>query len=155
MARPLGEYFGTVFASDIHDYGYGQVMDFLATHCKAEDFVITNPPFKIGEQFAVTANFSARRGVALLVRTAFLESVSRYDSLFSKRPPTDVLQFVERVPMFKGRVDRHGSTATSYCWLVWRKHAPSGTHFHWLAPCRKRLERDEDYAPSRDDRSAA
>jgi hypothetical protein len=29
MARPLTEYFGKVYASDIHPYGHGAVYDFL------------------------------------------------------------------------------------------------------------------------------
>jgi hypothetical protein len=48
--------------------------------------------------------------------------------------------------MFKGRLDHLGSTATAYCWLVWLKPVERGrTLFHWLAPRRKRLERDADY----------
>lgn len=72
------------------------------------------------------------------------------------RPPAVVAQFVERVPMVKGRLDAKASTATSYCWLVWtnRAHgweqpdwAPKGGHsaFMWIPPCRKSLERPDDY----------
>ena len=146
MARPLHEYFYDVCASDIHDYGYGEVYDFLWPSDRRTDWIITNPPFRLAEQFAMTALERADIGVALLVRTAFLESAGRYERLFSKCPPSDVLQFVERVPMHKGRLDPNGTTATAYCWLVWRKYKP-GTQFHWIAPCRKRLERPSDYAP--------
>lgn len=148
MSRALEEYFAGVTSSDVHDYGYGQVHDFLWPEplISRSDWIITNPPFRLGEQFASTAIARARFGVALLVRVAFLESADRYGSLYCNSPPTDILQFVERVPMFKGRLDRHGSTATAYCWLVWRKLAAAPvTHFHWIAPCRKRLERDSDY----------
>jgi len=154
MAEPLREYFRTVYASDIHPYGYGSVKDFLWPCALGSDWIITNPPFRLGEQFVSTALERADTGVAMLVRTAFLESANRFDGsgpkgdgvgLFEPNPPTEILQFVERVPMFKGRLDRHGSSATAYCWLVWRKGAPTGTRFHWIAPCRKRLERDADY----------
>jgi hypothetical protein len=48
--------------------------------------------------------------------------------------------------MLKGRLERDASTATSYCWLVWRARSSAlSTRFHWIAPCRKRLERDADY----------
>ena len=150
MARPLGEYFAEVSASDVHDYGYGAVVDFLGPSDARADWIVTNPPFRLGEQFISTALARADRGVAMLVRTAFLESADRHAKLFSTTPPTDILQFVERVPMFKGRLDRHGSTATAYCWLVWRKNLHGAPYsrtsaFHWIAPCRKRLERDGDY----------
>ena len=150
MAKTLAEYFAAVFASDVRDYGYGYVQDFLFPEDRKYDWVITNPPFRLAQQFAEKALSHAKVGVALLVRTAFLESADRYEKLFSEMPPTAILQFVERVPMFKGRLDRAGSTATAYCWLVWRRNIHGAlwsrtTAFHWLAPCRKRLERDSDY----------
>ncbi len=146
MARPLAEYFRSVAASDVHDYGFGEVADFLWPTDRRADWIVTNPPFRLGQQFAETALERARHGVALLVRTAFLESADRHAALFCRRPPSDILQFVERVPMFKGRLDPKGSTATAYCWLVWRfDRERSDTRFHWLAPCRKRLERAGDY----------
>lgn len=145
MSRPLGEYFGEVVASDVHPYGFGEVSDFLMMPVRETDWVITNPPFRLAEQFVERGLLAARYGVAMLVRTAFLESVGRYEGLFNPYPPAAVLQFSERVPMHKGKLTATGSTATAYCWVVWRKHAPEGTRFHWIAPCRKRLERPSDY----------
>lgn len=156
MVKPLREYFGECRASDVFDHwgGYGrEIVDFLMPNPEREfdyDFIATNPPFRLGEQFALTALSRAKRGVALLVRTAFLESAERHNNLFLPHPPSDILQFVERVPMFKGRLDRAGSTATAYCWLVWLKRIKGGqTQFHWIAPCRRRLERDSDYPIAR------
>lgn len=80
----------------------------------------------------------------MIVRTSFLEGVGRYQNLFSTNPPSIVAQFSERVPMVKGRLTATGSTATSYCWLVWVKGA-TGTKLVWIPPCRKALERDGDY----------
>ena len=57
----------------------------------------------------------------MLVRTVFIESVGRYDRLFSQNPPTYFAQYVERVAMVKGRLDRKASTATGYGWAVWEK----------------------------------
>lgn len=151
MVRPLRESFLWVRASDVNDYGAEEeVRDFLFEFPGDRwlaDWIITNPPFRLGQQFAETALRRARSGVAILVRTAFLESAERHETLFSRLPPTDILQFVERVPMFKGRLDPKGATATAYCWLVWRLHSAGigATRFHWIAPCRKRLERDGDY----------
>ena len=143
MVRPLQEYFADVHRSDVHDYGIGaMIRDFLWPSSEQVDWIITNPPFRLGCEFALTALERAEVGVALLVRTAFLESVGRYEKLFSKHPPS-VLQFVERVPMFRGRLDAKGSTATAYCWLVWHGPRPGG--MHWIPPCRKALERPGDY----------
>lgn len=159
MARPLAEYFYTVLASDVHDYRasfpeQALVQDFLwnaglgKRGAMGVDWIITNPPFKLAEQFIANALRDAASGVAMLVRTSFLEGQGRYESLFSQTPPDHILQFCERVPMVKGRLDRKASTATSYCWLVWFTHADRDAkpvQFEWIAPCRARLDRDADW----------
>ena len=148
MAKPLGEYFESVYASDVHPYGFGEVRDFLWPGDEpAFDWIVTNPPFRLAQQFAKMAVDRARRGAALLVRSAFLEGVERHRGLFQPLPPTFILQFTERVPMVKGRYDPKASTATSYCWLVWDRRSPktSFPRFGWLAPCRKKLEREVDW----------
>jgi hypothetical protein len=147
MSKVLSEYFGEVRSSDIHPYGYGDVRDFLATpfETHACDWVITNPPFRLGEQFVLRALKVARRGVAILARTVFIESVGRYENVFRQTPPTKFAQFTERVPMVKGRLDRKASTATGYGWLVWEKGNPFPPCLMWVPPCRKSLENPGDY----------
>lgn len=146
MARALGEYFDLVAASDVHAYGYGAVEDFLFPGASSEfDWVITNPPFRLAEQFVEAGLRRSRQGCAMLVRIAFLEGIGRYENLFTRHPPRAILQFTERVPMFKGRVDPKGSSATAYCWIVWKHRWEGAPEFHWISPCRKRLERAGDY----------
>ncbi len=148
MVRPLAESFEMVWGSDVHDYGAGfPVRDYLfglLTDLTPTEWTITNPPFRLAEQFIERALATSTRGVAVILRSAFLEGKGRHERLFGERPPTDVLQFVERVPMVKGRIDADISSATAYAWLVWRKGEPA-TRLHWIAPCRKRLERATDY----------
>ncbi|HVT83088.1 MAG TPA: SAM-dependent methyltransferase [Phycisphaerae bacterium] len=147
MSKVLDEYFGAVRSSDVAAYGYGVVEDFLGRPyaLDAFDWVITNPPFRLAEEFVLRALPIARRGVAMLTRTVFLESSGRYERLFRDTPPTVVAQFVERVPMVKGRLDQRASTATGYCWLVWRKPLASSATVFWIPPCRKAFERVGDY----------
>lgn len=150
MVRPLRECFGQVEAADIHDYGAGfpQADYLFGPPPSCVDWTITNPPFRLAEQFIDRALLSSTAGVAMIVRSAFLEGQGRYERLFNRVPPTDVLQFTERVVMHKGKLSPKGSTATAYCWLVWRvadKRDRGRTSLHWIAPCRARLERPEDY----------
>jgi hypothetical protein len=148
MSEPLAEYFGSVSSSDAYHYGYGPVRDFLSFPFEAlsHDWVITNPPFRLAEEFVERALFVARRGVAILARTVFLESVGRYESIFSVSPPTKFAQFSERVPMVKGRLDAKASTATGYAWFVWEKDAEvQHPRLMWVPPCRRSLERAGDY----------
>lgn len=150
MVKPLFEFFGHVMASDVHDYGAGYIVrDYLfgpIAHLDRTDWTISNPPFRLAEQFIERALSLSRVGVAMIVRAAFLEGVGRYDRLFSKTPPSHVLQFTERVVMHKGKLSAKGSTATAYAWLVWVKDSPPRTELDWIGPCRKRLERASDYA---------
>lgn len=149
MVKPLSEYFAKVEGSDAHDYGVGfPVADYLFGSAPAlVDFTITNPPFRLAEQFVERMITTSEFGCAVILRSAFLESVGRYERLFSVNPPSHVLQFVERVPMVKGRLDETAASATAYSWLVWL-HGCEGnqTKLEWIPPCRKRLERAEDYA---------
>jgi hypothetical protein len=152
MSETLAEYFANVFASDITSYGYPyeNVGDFLTHHFNWEerdevDWIITNPPFSLAEHFIWRALPAAKLGIAMLVRTAFLEGKGRYYGLFEGRSPSIIGQFVERVPMVKGRCDPKASTASSYCWLILEKSAKLGPFFKWIPPCRKQLERPGDY----------
>ncbi len=147
MAKVLKEYFKEVQCADAYEYGYADVKDFLSHSYKADtfDWVITNPPFRLAEEFVLRAHKIARRGVAILARTVFLESVGRYDGIFRRLPPTKFAQFVERVPMVRGRLDGKATTATGYAWLVWEKEIVATPRLMWVPPCRRKLERKTDY----------
>ncbi|MGI3165522.1 hypothetical protein [Pseudooceanicola sp. 200-1SW] len=172
MAEPLRESFRSVFATDVKDYGYaGQngVADFLidwAQDAPKVDFVVMNPPFKLGLEFIQHALKHARVGVAAFVRSAFVEGGARYGALFRDRPEALVLPFVERVVLWRGvlldpevpvwRVKKDGqgalekpTSATAYSWLVWIKPPMwNGRSEHRrIAPCRQRLTRPGDYPP--------
>ena len=151
MSTPLSEQFKRVISSDVHDYGYGEIHDFLSSSSKSFfnkpiDWVITNPPFKKAEEFVLKGLEIANCGVAVLCRTVFLESIGRYNRLFSKIHPTAVAQYVERVPMVRGRVDKNASTATGYAWIIWEKNSEiNNTRLLWIPPSRKKLEKMKDY----------
>jgi hypothetical protein len=146
MVAPLREYFAEVEAADIFDYGAGfEQRDYLFGPAPdATDWTITNPPFRLAEQFIARACEHSRNGFAMLCRVAFLEGQGRFERLFSKNRPSFVLQFTERVVMHKGRLAPEGSTATAYAWLVWID-GEEGAQLDWIAPCRMRLERASDY----------
>lgn len=163
MVRPLSEYFGSVRASDVHDYGSGhEVADFtlvpmVADEIGCTDWVFLNPPFKLALPFIRSATAAARCGFVVIARGAFVEGQERYRELFSVFPPAYELQFSERVVMLEGRLVQDGaidpfaekpgtkaSTATAYVALVWLA-GQFDTRKRWIAPCRRRLERPGDY----------
>lgn len=158
MVGPLRERFGRVIAHDIHPYAEwwpggaprDGLRDFLCPagddeiEANPPDWMITNPPFRRAAQFIQRAFDLGIPNVAVLVRSAFLEGVGRYRSLYLPRPPTIVAQFTERLPLVKGRVDGNANSATAYCWLVWMRDVPPQP-FDWVPPCRRQLERPGDY----------
>lgn len=154
MTRVLEEYFGLVTSFDVHDYGAGYPVDeFTLWRPQSEadkpDWIITNPPFRLGMDFALHALDNSRKGVALLLRTSFIEGKERYERLFRLNRPAIFAPFVERVAMVKGRLDRDASSATSYSWYIWHHGHIGNTHLEHIPPCRKDLERPDDY-PDRD-----
>jgi hypothetical protein len=76
MAKVLKEFFAEVRAADAFSYGYGPQRDFLTS------------AFRLAEEFVLRALRVARRGVAILARTVFLESAGRYEAIFREMPPT-------------------------------------------------------------------
>jgi hypothetical protein len=100
MAAVIAEFAcGAVLASDVYAYGYGTPHDFLYDDpLTTPDWIITNPPFSIACEFTLRALELASTGVAMLVRTQWIEGIGRYEKLFRDRPPTVYAPFVERVP---------------------------------------------------------
>jgi len=148
MSRPLNEYFAEVTSADAFIYGQDTIRDFVNDPNAPEsfDWVITNPPFNLAAEFCINALSVAKIGIALFTRTAFVEGINRYSGIFSKTPPTYFAQFVERVPIVKGRLDDEAVSATAYCWLVWIKARPAPpSQLIWIPPCRKALDRPGDY----------
>ena len=165
MARPLAEYFGKVVASDVHRYNdqHG-ICDFLqqgTAYCRPE-WIFTNPPFALAQQFVEQARKRATRGVAMFVRGAFTEGGERYEQLFASNiRPSHVVTYCERVVLLKGRVirsnapdpfnlepetlqPRKASSATSYALVIWQP-GQHDTRHRWIPKCRLQMERDGDY----------
>tara|TARA_R110000765_G_scaffold151673_1_gene254313 strand:+ start:7 stop:741 length:735 start_codon:yes stop_codon:yes gene_type:complete len=150
MVKVLQEYFLNVQSCDIADYGQDRIQDFLALESKdTYDFIVTNPPFNLAEEFVRKALPITRQCVAIFARTQFMESIGRYERLFKPNPPHVIAQFSERVPIVKGRLSATASTATSYAWFIWRGTAGSPhtaqTKLFWIPPSRRTYEKPNDY----------
>jgi hypothetical protein len=150
MVKVLQEYFDKVESCDIADYGQDRIQDFLAMDYSqvigAYDWIITNPPFNLAEEFVRKALPMTRKLVAIFARTQFMEGIGRYERLFKPNPPTIIAQFCERVPIVKGRLSATASTATSYAWFIWRTNQDNDqTQLVWIPPSRRIFEKNADY----------
>jgi Holliday junction resolvase len=123
-----------VAASDLLDFNYGEVRNFLSVTARQSN-VVTNPPYNIAESLLLHALNITDGKVAFLLRTAFLESCRRYRSIFAKCPPTTLLVFSERLSMYPKGYDVKGGGTTSYAWFVWNIAAPiEPTRIVWIPP---------------------
>jgi hypothetical protein len=117
-----------VIGSDLVDYGdpthfYGR--DFLLER-KSPDgcqCIITNPPFKLVEQFVAHA-LDLSPLVIMLLRLAFMES-ERRTGILEGRGLARIHQFRKRLPMMHrtGWEGRKANSGMAFAWFVWgRSH---------------------------------
>jgi hypothetical protein len=151
MAIPLAESFRAVFASDVHDWGYGDRRDLDFTFALGADapwpvdWIITNPPFVLAEAFLDRALSIARLGVAMLLRTQWLEGGDRWRSVYGAgRAPRLICPFADRVPMIEAAWDPEASSATSYSWFVWAGAVEHSTVVHIRPGAERRYLRLQD-----------
>lgn len=157
MAEAISEYCGTVFCSDVHDYGYPKCrvgsfvggesdfnFDIAPSPGEHIDAVITNPPFRLADAFLRRALDEAPL-VAFLLRTSWLEGEARYNNTFRKTPPFAVGVFAERVSIVKGCWDPSANRPTSYSWFVWLRGNYADPRLIWVPPGQAgRLTRFDD-----------
>lgn len=114
------------------------------------DFVITNPPYKLANDFTRRALDEATKGVGMLLRTIWMESVTRHDTLFGPNPPTTVAVFSRRMQAAHGKLVRGGGAMMSHSWFWWDKTKPAkpgDTRLIWIPPtAQAELDKDSDYA---------
>jgi hypothetical protein len=125
-----------VIASDLHDYGCAGASqwDFFARVPTGRfNNIITNPPYKAAEAFALRAlSVTPICGkVALLCRLLWLEGMGRKKRLFQPFPPARVWVFSKRPLLAKGNGEfRTGLLA--FAWYVWRVGHKGQTEVNWL-----------------------
>lgn len=132
VLRELGH---TVYASDLIDYqqeaqhaGVDFLMEYRAPmFC---DAIVTNPPFKMVDEFARKAIELVPR-TCMLLRLAYLESVGR----------EDVLNRLARLYVFRNRLPRmhrdgwDGPVATStiaFAWFVFEQYHSGPAELYWI-----------------------
>ena len=114
---------GEVLATDLHDRGYGEVLDFFeASEIFAGD-IITNPPYKgnIDIRFVRKAMELVEPGryVMMLFKTIWQASKGRF-LLFQEYPPKYIYNYSYRIKIHKNG-DGKSNNALDYAWYIWQK----------------------------------
>ena len=121
--------------SDLNDYNYCRSgIDFLMEQSRAADCLITNPPYRLAEDFISHAIHLGCTKHAYLLRLSFLEGVGRHQRLFSKHPPARIHVFSHRLTIWRGDQQQTSTGTTAYAWFVWDKDWPVKSRLGLAAP---------------------
>lgn len=104
---------------DLIDYGTGaEVGDFLTADLSGleYDLVITNPPYRLAQEFVMKA-LTLAPVVAMLLRVNFLGGQKRAAWLRQHTPAIFVTP--RRPPFSLNKHGKPGTDATEYAWFVW------------------------------------
>lgn len=106
----------SVISTDLNSYGFeDSTEDFLQSECKECDWIITNPPFILSEQF-IRKCIQHKKPFALLLKSQYWHSKKRY-ALFSEHKPCLILPLTWRPDFEFGK--RGGSPTMECIWTVW------------------------------------
>jgi len=125
----------TVIGTDLIDRGYGEGgLDFLSDDYPYSDVdtVIMNPPFKHIEDFVTKSLDIANKKVVLFARMQFLESQTRYKSIFKENKPNRIYIYVDRVACGKnGDFSWKSGSSMAFAWFIWDKEEVD-TQINWI-----------------------
>lgn len=125
LSERLKEKGKQVLCSDliVRDYECTQA-DFFQINPEVKCDIVTNPPFKLAEEFIRHGLEVLSDGykLCLFLKLSFLESETR-DDLFKTFPPVRIHVCRKRVKCAKnGQFENVKSSPTCYAWFVWEKN---------------------------------
>jgi hypothetical protein len=130
----------TVISSDIIDRGYGECGKnfFSFTEAKTPT-IITNPPFKLAEDFIKHAQRIGVKKIALLLKLAFLEGKSR-SRLLERSGLSRIWVFRGRITFTRNGEKQRGSGMIAFGWFVWDNTYKGAPQVGWVDEIKKEDE---------------
>lgn len=141
MSRVLEDAGYEVISTDLVNRGYGEPRhDFLMEWNPRAPNVVTNPPFKMCEEFVRKALSLTTGKVAILARLAWLEGKQRRD-LFENTPLARVWIFAGRLHMSRGSLTEATGAGgmIAFAWFVWDHSYVGRPQLGWISPDREGL----------------
>ena len=118
-----------VISTDLNNFGFGKSnVDFLMEPNALASDVITNPPYKLANEFVLKCMDLKIDRFAFLLRLAFLEGQSRKSQIYDIFPPSHILVFSKRLTMWRGDEEKpeKSTGTTAYAWFVWSRAMNEG-----------------------------
>ena len=126
-----------VLSTDLVDRGYGEPRrDFLLEQDLLAPNIITNPPFKLADQFILHSLALGAQKVCMFLRLAFLEGRARHTKLFMPHPPARVHVYSGRQTLWMGgheRANEPRGGAIAFAWFVWDAAHSGAPELRWIA----------------------
>jgi hypothetical protein len=120
-----------IISSTIDKDGYGETeIDFLKTS-RTVDAIVTNPPYRLAQEFVEHALECATSKVAMLLKIQFLEGYRRL-RLFRQHPPKMVYVFSRRLTIYRNGIPMKNSGMICYAWFVWEKAHTGKPQIDWI-----------------------
>jgi hypothetical protein len=128
IAKVLEQRNYSCLAYDLNPRGYGIKQDFFS-YKERIDSIITNPPFKLAEQFLIHSKKVATSKIAFLLKTVFLEGKNRYELFQDRRFPLKcIYQFAKRISFDPMQT----SGMLAFAWFVWDKAWTGEPMIRWI-----------------------
>lgn len=135
LSKVLERHGYNVKSTDLIDRGFGVGgVDFLEQTEIFDGDIITNPPYKMAQQFVEKSLELIPEGnrVAMFLKVQFLEGKAR-KKMFAKYPPKIVYISSSRIKCAKnGEFDKIGSSAVAYAWYIWEKGYKGEPIIRWI-----------------------
>jgi len=131
ICRVLEEHGHKIWATDLNYRGYGMGdMNFLNSDMRAPN-IITNPPFKLAEEFIHHSLELTTGKVAMLCKLQFLEGAKR-KKMFESTPLKKVYVFSKRLSMTRNGEKMKNSGMIAFAWFVWEHGFEGEATLGWL-----------------------
>lgn len=121
----------TIKATDLIDRGYGETPhDFLTSPYTAVN-IVTNPPFKLAEQFVRLSLERTTGKVAMLCKLQFLEGAKR-KQMFENIPFKKVWVFSKRLSLTRNGEKMENSGMIAFAWYIFEHGYTGDPTIGWL-----------------------
>ena len=119
-----------VYSSDLIDRGYGEPLhDFLLTNHRSDN-IITNPPYKLANEFIERSLLLTTGKVAMLLKLAALGGLERR-RIFESSPFKGVWVFSGRLNMMRNGGEE-AAGMIEFAWFVWEHGFTGKPTIGWL-----------------------
>ena len=120
-----------VVSTDLEPRGYGVQGDFFLYGCLLAPNIVTNPPFRLAQEFADRCLSLGCTKLALLCKLSFLEGKKR-GKWFPSTPLKSVHVFSERLTMTRNGEPLRSSGMIAFAWYVWERGYLGKPNINWI-----------------------